>query len=536
MKAVQNLVGRGLALTVVSASCAVPAAPAGHGPAEPRFELAAYDVRGLGMALDALPRRPEFVLSSTRALEPVELVLLAGELDAELRQDLAALPLRAANDLRVVPSVVSQRDSQLRLAPREALDPAAAYTLALPGSARVRGGSALDGGGPAFVAALRTLGSASAGAAWIATLPAAGSSGVPTNLEAAFVTLDGAVAGDARDLEAGIWLEAPDGRAISAEIARVDCADLDATARTCVRLALSGELRPHARYALRSGGALRDVHGALIEPLHAWFDTGAASDVAPPGFEPRSCQPDEQPTGFGCLLVGDAWVEIGARADEPVRVAVRSWERQAVQLAAAGEVDLRLAGFAADTPFELELEAIDVAGNATEARVESISAPPLATLAVTEVLADPAGPDAAQEYVEIANFGAVAVELHGISLADASDKPTVIESEVELPAGARALLVAADFDPALPSFEPEAGQASGTVAPGVRLVRVGPRLTKAGLANAGESLFLRDSELHRLSAVPARVAGSGRCLQRRAEDPRSGRVEDFVEAACTPGR
>jgi hypothetical protein len=105
------------------------------------------------------------------------------------------------------------------------------------------------------------------------------------------------------------------------------------------------------------------------------------------------------------------------------------------------------------------------------------------------------------------------------------------------------LIVGTDFDPSLASFEPESSEAeSGNVpqldliAPGTRLVRVGASLTKAGLANAGEPLFLRDADQHRLSAAPARAAASGRCLQRRGSDPRSGRVEDFVEAPCTPGQ
>jgi hypothetical protein len=541
MKTLQSKVRRQLGVAVMTAGCAGPVAPQPEGPAEPRFTVAAYDVRGLEMPLDALPRRPEFLVSSTRALEPVELVLLQAAADADLLEDLAGLPLRAAHDARIVASVVSQSGSQLRLAPRSALASAAEYTLALPGSARVRGGAALENGGPAFVAALRTLGSASAGATWLETVPAAGSSGVPPNLEAACVTLDGIVTVDGDDLGTGIWLEAPDGAAISAGAVRVECAAVDSRARTCVRLELAGALQPNARYVLRSGRALHDVHGGPIEPLNAEFRTSAEPDVAPPAFEAIACRPDEHVAAFGCLLVSDAWVEIRARADESVQVAVRSWERQAAQLAAAGEIALRLVGFEPDEPFELALHAIDLAGNATEVSVEAITAPALASLSITEVLADPAGPDAAQEYVEVANFGSAALPLQGISLADDSGEPTLIANDVVLPAGARALLVTTDFDPT--HFEPQSSeidaapeQPSAAIAPGARLIRVGSRLTKAGLANAGEPLFLRDADSRRLSAVPLQMASAGRCLQRRGSDPRSGRLEDFVPAACTPGR
>jgi hypothetical protein len=543
MKTVRTIVGCPLGLAVMTAGCAGPVPPPPAGPAEPRFAIAACDVRGLEMALDALPRRPEFLVSSTRALDPVELVLLLGSPDADLQQDLAGLPLRAASAARVVASAVSQSGTQLRLAPRSALDPATEYTLALPGSARVKGGAALGNSGPAFVAALKTLGSASAGAAWVATLPAARSSGVPPNLEAAFVALDGAVAVDGGDFGAAIWLETPAGAAVAARVDQVDCADVETRARTCVRLGLEGALQPNARYVLRTGSALRDLHGAPVEPLSAWFDTAGAPDLEPPTFEAIACQPDESATAFGCLLIGDAWVEIRAHADESVRVVVRSLERQAAQLTAAGGSDLRLGGFEPGEPFDLAVQAIDLAGNTSEAQLESVAAPPLATLSITEVLADPSGPDAAQEYVEITNFGSAALDLQGISLADGSDKPSLISSRVELPAGARALLVATDFDPSLVSFEPESSAAEPAtatpldlVAPGTRLIRVGSSLTKAGLANAGEPLFLRAADQHRLSAAPARVAAAGRCLQRRSSDPRSGRIEDFAEAPCSPGR
>jgi hypothetical protein len=533
MKPTRSVAWQGLALVACVTGCAAPVAPEPEGLAEPRFELSAYDARGRRMPLGALVRRPEFVLSSLRSLEPVELILLAGEPDADLLEDLTALPLRAAHDGRVISSVVSQGRSILRLAPRIALAPDAAYTLALPGSARVQNGAALGDRGPAFVAPLRTLSSTTAGAAWVASVPAAGSTGVPPNLAAAYVALDGEVDG----IEAGVWLEAPGGAAVPAVAKIVDCAELETRAVTCVRLDLVGTLEPNASYGLRSGHALHDLLGGPVEPLQAAFETGGAGDLQPPAFEPLPCLPDEQAVTFGCLLPGDAWVEVRVRADESVRVAVRSWERQersggrqvevrSAQLAAAGDVRLRLAGLALDAPFELALVAVDLAGNSTEAQIESATVAALATLSITEVLADPEGPDQAQEYVEVANFGAEPVQLLGIRLADASDVPTVIASDVELSPGARALLVADELDPN-----------SGAIPPGTRLVRVGSSLTKGGLANAGEPLFLRDSEQQRLSAAPMRSAVSGRCLQRLGTaDPRGGAPQDFEEGPCTPGR
>src|SRR5262245_22648663 len=85
-----------LCLPACLAACATPTAPALEG-AEVRLELHAYDAREAPQALDALPRRPEFVLSSSRALAQAELLLFSGVPDAPLRDDLESLPLRAAS-------------------------------------------------------------------------------------------------------------------------------------------------------------------------------------------------------------------------------------------------------------------------------------------------------------------------------------------------------------------------------------------------------------------------------------------------------
>lgn len=547
MKAIACLGG----LALLAASCAVPVAPAAEKAPEPAFSVAAFDARGMGVPLDALPRRPEFLVSGTRSLAPIELVLLSGDADADLLDDLARPPLRAANAARVVPSRVLQRGVELRLAPEVALEPNANYVLALPGNAKVIGGSAIADAGPALAIAARTFGSASAGAAWIASLPEAAPNAVPPNFKAAFVAADGALAleGEAGldDVDAvlgdALWIETLDHAALPARGSQVDCAELDARAITCLRLELFGALLPGARYVLRTSGRLRDLHEAPLPELALPFDVGSEADLEPPRFAALSCASDELPVAFGCLLIGDTWVDIRARADEPVRIAVRSWERQAganvvsrtAQLAAAGDVQLTLAALEPASAFTLELEATDLAGNQTVARVELGTTPRLATLAITELLADPAGPDQAQEYVEVANFGGAPVSARGFTLADARDKPSVIADAVEIPAGARALLVADDFDPAAVSFA-AAGPAAAAIPAGTLLIHVGSTLTQGGLQNAGEPLFLRDAEGHRLSGAPMRAAPSGSCVVRRGGSPRSARPEDFATGACTPGR
>jgi hypothetical protein len=73
------------------------------------------------------------------------------------------------------------------------------------------------------------------------------------------------------------------------------------------------------------------------------------------------------------------------------------------------------------------------------------------------------------------------------------------------------------------------------------LVPVGTSLTRSGLANAGEPLYLRDPHDRRISAAPrsvaaGQVARAGRCLQRVSADPRTADPAAFIVAPCSPGR
>jgi hypothetical protein len=440
------------------------------------------------------------------------------------------------------------------LAPRITLAKNATYTLALPGTARERDGAPLGDGGPAFLAQIQTDAAPQAGAAWIATLPAPEQSAVPVNLATVFVVLDGEVKAES-GWEEALWLQEAGGNAVPAGIEQVDCASVEAKAEACLKLTPAGELEPGARYELRSGRALRDGRGAPVEPLEAKFETAAAPDREPPRFEQSACLADEKAAPFGCLAPGDTWVELRLRSDESVSVA--AWANanaesgpeagapRAAQLVAAGEAALRLEDLEPDASFDLVLRATDLAGNSTAVRLKAATIAPLATLSITEVLADPEGADATREYVELWNFGDAAVPLQGITLSDPSGKESVVSTEAVLRPDERALLVADGFESrpqpsAASSATAQASRAmrpqSDGVPPGVRLIRAGESLTKSGIANAGEALYLRDQAGHRLSAAPARAVEQGRCLQRTSANPRSGAAEDFEQSKCTPGR
>jgi hypothetical protein len=195
-------------------------------------------------------------------------------------------------------------------------------------------------------------------------------------------------------------------------------------------------------------------------------------------------------------------------------------------VAPRGELALELAGIATDAIVEPELRLVGLDGSTHVERLALRTTEPLATLTITEVSADPRGPEPRQEWVELLNFGPVDTSLEGIALSDRADRVgDVVSAPLVLPAGARALLVADGFDPRH-ADDPR-------VPDGVMLVRIGTSLASGGLSNSGEPLFLRDGIGRRLATVPAIPSdGPGRCVRREGA-PRAR--THFSFGPCTPG-
>src|SRR5262249_22468702 len=117
--------------------------------------------------------------------------------------------------------------------------------------------------------------------------------------------------------------------------------------------------------------------------------------------------------------------------------------------------------------------------------------PPRSHVVVNEVMANPAGPEPAEEWVELYNDGGDTENLAGYTLDDGTAATSL--PEAELAPGAFALVVAQAYvaddgvDPA-PS-------------PSARIVRV-RMLGQNGLSNDGERLVLRDASGAPLSVFP----------------------------------
>ena len=117
---------------------------------------------------------------------------------------------------------------------------------------------------------------------------------------------------------------------------------------------------------------------------------------------------------------------------------------------------------------------------------------PLSHLIVSEVLANPLGPEPAQEWVELYNDGAAPIDLSGFRLSDSA-------GEVELPsfivpAGGFVVLARQDF-----ALDDGSDVPLAPAAPLLRLEELG----KNGLSNSGEKLVLRRPDGSIASELPA---------------------------------
>lgn len=300
--------------------------------------------------------------------------------------------------------------------------------------------------------------------------PPSGSASLPTNLAAIVVRFTEEVQPAGVDLPFLLRPSTGDGLPLPLGAA-VPCAG------HCYRILPGRELAPSTLYTLETQpDALRFLDGKPTPGGSAGaFATGAQSDPFAPRIETFTVQVNE-----GCLSAHVA-------ADEPVRadIVVTALPGQA-SIAAdpfATTLDLveRLPDLPAGVRAEAVLHVVDRAGNSAVSAPVALELPPrLPPLVITEVLANPAGSENTQEFVEIYNTGDEAQALGGLLLADKAGSDAL--PEMLVPAGAYAVLVAESYDPA-DGNDPAPRQ-------GAQLVRVSGRLAGDGLANAGEPVRL----------------------------------------------
>lgn len=209
------------------------------------------------------------------------------------------------------------------------------------------------------------------------------------------------------------------------------------------------------------------------------------SDPTPP---PPSCLPGEQAMEWGCVLVEDDRLFVRGGAEPSFWM----WDSSpgawfALEAHGVGVVK----GLLPERAYELELVVYFPRSNPIR---QSLSVQTVAArdrVVINEVLADPLGNEATQEWVELYNEGLFKVNLEGWRLED--EGGSVVLPSAWIAPGGYALLVNETYDAkAIQDPVPE---------PNVSLVRL-PRLARSGISNQGETLRLRDKSDMVVSTFP----------------------------------
>jgi Lamin Tail Domain len=322
--------------------------------------------------------------------------------------------------------------------------------------------------------------------------PVAGSSEVPVNLAAVTLRFPGRVTlpPEAVHVCGGSAAGAPSAEPCEGGACYAVPLDLRLPAQTSCRV----ELGP---------GVTDEGGNELPAGLIGVFDTAAVADDVPPALSAVAIQ------------VAGPCVAVTFATDEPATgtVILRAGDTETLVPAGVGttafDLAAPLASLPAATVATVTVRAVDRAGNVVESPALPFQTPgAIPPVVITEVLANAAGPEPAQEFVELRNLGAEPVPLDGLSIGDGRGSDA-LPAET-LPPGAYALVVTSSYDPH--------GGADPAPRAGTLLLRVDARIGTDGLSNSGEvTRLLRGDEI--ISSyggwVPvSSVAWSGKSVHR----------------------
>ncbi|MEA2697534.1 MAG: hypothetical protein QOI66_1805 [Myxococcales bacterium] len=299
---------------------------------------------------------------------------------------------------------------------------------------------------------------------------------------------------------------------------------------SCYRVGIAGSLPPGTTCRVTLEAPLARDDGSMVAagPV-GQFDTAAAPDQSPPQLTNVMTTLEA-----GCLGVT-------LTTDEPVTVEalvnVAGVTTTIPVGAGTGSLDLAIPArdLVADADGDIIIRATDRAGNGAATEAIALHTPPAAPpVVITEVLANPAGKEPVQEFVELRNIGDATVSLEGLRLEDSRGGDVL--PAVELAAGGYAVVVGAGYDP----FSPVDVQPRATAV----LVRLDTRIGSDGLSNSGEAVHLRAAggpDAPVISSYGGWVdvsatAWSGRSV-RRAADEACDRPASWnrTPLAATPG-
>jgi hypothetical protein len=335
--------------------------------------------------------------------------------------------------------------------------------------------------------------------------PAAGAAAVPLNLAGVLVRFPAAISWGTGNLVVCDGEAAPVPVSAPAE---APCANGEGGA--CYRVALSGSLPASVPCAVSIGAGAVDATGAVVAAgTIGVFQDADAPDVTPPVLANVTVS-----AAGPCLDVSFA-------TDEPSSGTIVI-EAGGVELdtpAGAGEtsfdVGIPLGTLPPSTAATITVKATDLAGNSAVSAPFALTTPVgLPPIAITEVLANPKGPEPQQEYVELRNLGDADVPLAGLRLQDSKGGDD-LPAET-LAAGGYALVVTSSYDPNEGS---DPAPRAGTL-----LLRVDTRLGADGLSNSGEAVSLVQGD--------AVVSSYGGWVSVSAGSWNGNAVHRLVQTAC----
>ena len=332
--------------------------------------------------------------------------------------------------------------------------------------------------------------------------PVAGATDVPLNLAAVVVRFPAAVSWGTEGLRVC------DGDA--GPVAAMPPADEPCDGGACYRVALAASLPPASACRIVIGAGATDAAGAPIAGgVVGIFQAAAEADVTPPALTDVaiaaagpclnvSFSTDEPATASIVIQAG------GVESDSPGGVGQTRFD-----------VEVPLSALPPESAATITVTAADRAGNVVASSPLAFETPPaVPPIAITEVLANSAGPEPAQEYVELRNLGDADVALAGLSIEDSKGGDD-LPAET-LAAGGYALVVTSSYDP-------NQGQDPVPRA-GTLLLRVDSRIGADGLSNGGE--------LVRLMSGDTVVSSYGGWVSVSASSWSGKGVHRLVQTAC----
>ena len=242
------------------------------------------------------------------------------------------------------------------------------------------------------------------------------------------------------------------------------------------------------------------VDARLVPPpalFGAPIDPAAIEHAAHAPPSPAICDSAETAFGSGCAVVEDDRVVVRSHGDASLWV-VAGQDLSIVQ-PVAPEGRFVVHPLKPSSSHALELSVLDLSGREVTATAAVHTLPARSRVVISEVMANPLGPEPGQEWVELVNDGLYAVDVGGWLLEDLGGQ-SVLPSALLAP-GEHALVVSS-------AFVLDDGLDLPTPASVLRLVV--EKLGKNGLSNSGEPLTLRrpdGSEASRFPAAPKPKAG-----------------------------